>query len=136
MSGRLDVTASLNVSGPIADGMAERALDDFRRDARQAIADRGVELLKAFPMDKTGRARGGFQANLRTVTRGAAVAIPGPNIKGVVWSPWLEGTSRRNRSTKFGGYHLFRKTADQLGDEAGAIAERELQKYLPKMGGE
>ena len=129
------VTASLSISGPIADGTADRVLDEFRKDARQAIADRGVELLKAFPMDKTGRARGGFQANLKTVEKDLGTAIPGPNITGVAWTPWLEGTSQRNRSTKFKGYHLFRKVADQLGEEAGGIAQRELEKYLPEMGG-
>ncbi len=136
MSGRLDVTAFVDVSGPIFDGQAEDALKEFDRDVRQAIADRGVELLKAFPMDRSGRARGGFQALLHTVERDLGTAIPGPMHRGVAWAPWLEGTSKRNRSTRFKGYHLFRKTAEQLQDEAGAIGEEVLQKYLPKMGGE
>lgn len=136
MAGRIEVTAFVHVEGPIFDGEAEHALADYDRDVRHAIADRGVELLKAFPMDKTGRAHGGFQANLHTVDTDLGTAIPGPMIRGVTWAPWLEGNSKRNRSTSFKGYHLFRKTALQLQDEAADIGDRELQKYLPKMGGE
>lgn len=136
MAGQLTVTAYTGVTGPIADGRAGEILDRYDRDVRQAVADRGTELLRAFPMNKTGRARGGFQANLRIIDRGAALAIPGPMIKGVTWSPWLEGISKRNQGTGFKGYHLFRKTRLQLDREAGEIAGRELQKYLPQLGGE
>lgn len=135
MAGQLTVTAYTGVSGPIADGRAGEILDRYDQDVRQAIGDRGTELLRAFPMNKTGRSRGGFQANLHTVDRGAALAIPGPMIRGVTWSPWLEGISRRNQSTRFKGYHLFRRTRLELDRQAGEIADRELQKYLPQLGG-
>ena len=136
MAGELTVTAYTAVSGPIADGHAGEVLDRYAKDVRQAVADRGTELLRSFPMDKTGRARGGFQANLRIVDRGAALAIPAPMIRGVTWGPWLEGTSKRNQSTRFKGYHLFRKTRLELDRQAGPIAEQVLLKYLPQIGGE
>src|SRR6185437_13511003 len=126
MAKSLTVTAYVNSGGPIFDGRAPGILARFEADARQAIADRGVELLRAFRMDKTGRARGGFQENLHTVTRGTTVAIPGPMIQGVVWTPWLEGVSKRNQSTGFKGYHLFRSTRAQLDREAVSIADKRL----------
>ena len=136
MSGTLKVDVAVGAHGPLFDGTASHVLEEYTRDVRQAIADRGVELLRAFPMNKTGRAHGGFQANLKTVDRGSAVAIPAPMIRGVVWGPWLEGVSKRNESTKFKGYHLFRKTRLQLDREARDIAEKKLQEYLPRLGGE
>jgi hypothetical protein len=33
---------------------------------------------------------------------------------GVVYGPWLEGTSSRNQSTRFKGYGTFRKTAQYI----------------------
>lgn len=135
MSGKLTVTAYTGISGPIADGRAGEILDRYDHDVRQAIADRGVEMLRGFRMNKTGRARGGFQASLHVVDRGAALAIPGPMIRGVTWSPWLEGTSQRNQTTHFKGYHLFRRTRLELDRQAGPIADHELQKYLPQLGG-
>lgn len=135
MAKTLTVTAYINVGGPLFDGRAPEILARFETEARQAIADKGVELLKAFPMDKTGRARGGFQENLNTVTRGAAVAIPGPTVKGVTWAPWLEGVSKRNESTGFKGYKLFRTTRTQLNKQATQIAETRLPPYLAELGG-
>jgi len=136
VSGRLTVTAAVKISGPLADGTAPKVLERYAEDVTQAIADRGAELLRAFPMDKTGRSTGGFREHLHTMRRDRnTVAIPGPMIRGVVWSPWLEGTSKRNESTGFKGYHLFRKTRLQLDREAGDIAERKLQDYLPELGG-
>lgn len=135
MSGKLAVTASVGVSGPLAEGTSAEILDRYAADVRQAIGDRAVRLLGAVPMDKSGRAHGNFRAHLRAVPRGNTVAVPGPMIKGQVWSPWLEGTSKRNESTGFPGYRLFRRTRLELDRQAGPIAEDVLEKYLPQLGG-
>ena len=135
MAGKMTVNAYVNVSGPLFDGQADDAVKRFTEDVRKAIADEGARMLREFPMDKTGRARGGFQENLRVLTSGNALRIRGPLITGVAWTPWLEGTSERNRSTSFKGYHLFRKTRLELDRKSGEIAQRELEKFLPEMGG-
>jgi hypothetical protein len=137
VSGALKVTVRLDVSGPLADGTAEKLTEDWQRNTTQALADKGVELLREFPMNKTGRARGGFQESLHIVRKSAgAVRIPGPQEKGVVWASWLEGTSKRNRSTKFKGYHLFKQTRAELDDRAEEIGQQELDKLIGGMGGE
>lgn len=134
MSGSLEVTAFTTAKGPLLDHDPRRVLDEFDKDVRKAVADRGAEILKAWPFK--GARGGGFQANIHVKEEAAAARIPGPMIRGVTWAPWLEGTSQRNRSTKFPGYHLFKKTAEQIQDEAAGIADEVLQKYLPKLGGE
>lgn len=137
MAGQLKVTAYVDVSGPLGDGTADRVIQDWQQNTAQAIADEGVAQLAAFPMDRTGRAHGGFQANLHTKTRGqGSVLIPGPMIQGVTWAPWLEGKSKRNSSTKFKGYHLFAKTRLELNRQAEAIGQKELDKLMPQIGGE
>lgn len=136
MSGRLAVTASVGLTGPLAEGNPGEVLDRYAADVRQAIANRGVELLGKVPMDKSGRSKGNFRASLHTVRTDRFVRIPGPTIRGVTWAPWLEGTSRRNESTGFRGYRLYRRTRLQLDREAGGIAERELTRYLPELGGQ
>jgi hypothetical protein len=134
--GSLKIKVDCRTSGPMANGEAEKAAQDWAVNTTQAIADKGVELLRAFPMNKTGRARGGFQNALHTVRKSPTMAvIPGPQQRGVAWSPWLEGKSKRNQSAKFKGYHLFRKTRTQLNKMAPDIAQQELEKVLPRMGG-
>lgn len=135
--GALKITVDCRVEGPLANGEAEKAAQDWATSTTQAVADEGVEMLRAFPMDRTGRARGGFQQELHTVRKSPTqVNIPGPTVSGVVFAPWLEGTSSRNESTKFKGYHLFRKTRLALSKKAPGIAQRELDKVLPRMGGD
>ena len=137
MAKAVTVTAYVDVSGPLADGTADRVLGEWERNTSQALADEAIDGLRAFPMDKTGRARGGFQASLnqKRLDR-ATVRIPGPMITGVTWAPWLEGNSKRNRSTHFRGYRLFFKTAQAVSGRAQGIGERELEKLMPEIGGE
>lgn len=124
------------VHGPLWNGEAAFAVDDWLRDTRYKVADQGLQMLREFPMNRTGRARGGFQKELRVVTRGMTEVLPGPKDKGVTWAPWLEGTSKRNDSTRFKGYHLFRKTRLKMRKVANKTAQEELDKFIGRMGGE
>jgi hypothetical protein len=135
--GSLKVRVDCRVSGPLADGEADKAAQDWAKNTTQALADKGVEILRNWPMNKTGRARGAFENALKTERISPTeTRIPGPMERGVVWSPWLEGTSKRNDSTGFKGYGLFRKTRLQLQKMAPQIAQAELEKVLPRMGGD
>lgn len=133
--GTLKIEVRPEVTGPLASGEAARALSDWATATAKALGDEGARMLREFPMNKTGRARGGFQANINPVQTGPMVRIRGPMISRVTWSPWLEGTSSRNDSTRFKGYHLFRKTAQELQDKAQGIGQRELDKIMPRLGG-
>lgn len=136
MTGKqLVITASVHAAGPLFDGRAAEAVTRFTQDATKAIAERGADMLRDVPMNKSGRSRGGFKASLHVVQRGAAFAVPGPMIRGVTWAPWLEGSSKRNQGSKFRGYKLFARTAAELDGMATGIAEQELRKFLPEMGG-
>ena len=129
---------SAEVTGPLADGTAERALSNWSDAVAKRLGDEGVKLLGDFPMNKGGhsKVRGGFKKNLKVLQEGPVARIPGPMIKGVTWAPWLEGTSKRNSSTRFAGYHLFRKTAQELRKRAPEIGQQELDKIMPQLGGD
>jgi len=136
MAGSFKIEVQADVTGPIADGTADSALQEWARNTAKALGDEGVKLLREFPMNKTGRARGGFQANLKVLQNGPEARIPAPMITGVTWGPWLEGTSKRNESTRFKGYHLFRKTRQELQRRAPEIGQAELDKVMPRLGGD
>ena len=92
-------------------------------------------MLRAVPMNRSGRAQGNFQSHLHAVTKGPVATIAAPQIKGVTWGPWLEGTSKRNSSTRFKGYHLFRQTRQALQKLAPEIGQAELDKVIGRIGG-
>lgn len=135
MAGSFEVHVQVSVAGPLTDSRGEDALAEWAANTAKALADEGRDMLAAFPMNKTGRATGGFRENLHVLQQGPVARVPGPMIPGVVWSPWLEGTSQRNRSTRFKGYHLFRKTRAQLQQRAPAVGEEQLAAIMPRLGG-
>lgn len=135
--GSLKVRVDCRVSGPLADGSADKAAQEWAENTTQALADKGVEMLGAFPMDKSGRSHGSFRGALKTErVSPTQTRIPGPQERGVVWAPWLEGVSKRNEDGKFKGYHLFRKTRLELQKRAPEIAQEQLDKVIGRMGGE
>jgi hypothetical protein len=136
MAGDLKITAKVDVSGPLADGTAAKVTGKWASNTAAALGDEGLALLRAVNMDKTGRARGGFQANLKVLQKGPTAQIPGPMIRGVTWAPWLEGTSKRNSAAKFKGYKLFRKARTALNKKAPQIGQQELDKLMPELGGD
>ena len=50
--------------------------------------------------------------------------------RGIVYGPWLEGTSSRNQTTSFKGYHAFRRAADELRRKAPALVEWVARRHI------
>lgn len=130
--GSLKVNVSVSVSGALADGTAHDAVRDWIDEAKKETADFAVRQLKAVGMDKTGRATGHYQSEIRTtLLTYNDLLISDP----VIYGPWLEGTSERNQSTRFKGYRLWRQAKQAAQREAPQIAERLLPKYIERIGG-
>mgnify|MGYP001615884840 CR=1 FL=1 len=53
--------------------------------------------------------------------------------RGVVYGPWLEGVSSRNLSTKFKGYHSFRRAANGLVDKVEDLIKPHLVRLLARL---
>jgi len=53
---------------------------------------------------------------------------------GVVYGPWLEGTSTRNNA-RFPGYATFRKVSQSLEKKAKRILAKHLRHYVNRMNG-
>lgn len=52
---------------------------------------------------------------------------------GVIYGPWLEGTSSRNGRSRFKGYATFRKVSQDIENKAADQAERSLGQKLVKL---
>ena len=126
------VTARADYSGPLFSGMAPEDVRAWADGVKEDIAQEGVNELKSFVMNKTGRATGHYQSMITTTKIGYNdILIHDP----VVYGPWLEGTSERNRSTRFRGYRLWRLTKQRLEGKVKAIAERHMQALITRLGG-
>lgn len=122
---------SVEFSGPLFDGTAARLLQQGADEAEQAV---GIELRNQWRSNLAGSARqrtGFYESRVRLESsRGDTVVTD----RGVVYANWLEGTSRRNASTRFKGYRHIERAFAAVDPQAGQITERALGPFIAKMG--
>jgi len=118
-------------SGPLFDGSAEAILRHGVEQARIEFAEeakRSVELETGVFRNPTGR----YKSLIHIVQEGFTSRIlPGrlPYVR------WLEGTSRRNQTTRFKGYHVFRKAFQQVEARAESFFESALEPVIRRLNG-
>lgn len=131
-------TTRVVLSGPLFSGEAASAAADFANSLAGEVADIAKTwiMLDTERMDKSGRGGTGAAAGGVQLTGGGGrYTITGGIREGVYAWPWLEGTSKRNESTKFRGYHTFRRTRLRLRKQISPLAEMRLAAYIDRMGG-
>lgn len=52
---------------------------------------------------------------------------------GVIYGPWLEGVGSRNRTTRFKGYWIYRRTVRLLERRAKPIVEQTVQDFMSRL---
>lgn len=134
-----DFRVDIDAKGPLWNGMAERAKDDFLREtvweiAKEGRGDLGVQFIRVF-REPTGYYESQVEAVRPVMDAGSPVARVHDNS--VIYGWWLEGIGSRNYPvTRFRGYHSFRIVAQELQRKAVSIAQRVLQRrFLQRMGG-
>jgi len=146
------MSAHVTVSGPMFDGRAEAALHRGIIEARHDVASAGAKLTQAAFASSIRVNTGRHLASIRTIdeshvfeshsghrTYTMPIVVEDPATDTVVTSdnatygPWLEGTGSRNETTRFKGYHGFRKAGQELDRVADTIAERSLRPYVREM---
>lgn len=143
--------SSVRTSGPLFDGRAGIALREGIESVRHDVAKRGVELTMAAFTGSIRADRGGMQRSITTTgssrtystrsgrkTYSLPVAVDDLSETVVTtdlatYGPWLEGTSSRNETTRFPGYHGFRRAGQELDRVAGGIAGESIRPYVERM---
>lgn len=117
--------------GPLFDGRAQLAVKEWLNDAKREVAVLGLEQIQARLDRVLKHPTGRYQSSLGIETLGDMNQMITDH--GIVYGPWLEGTSRRNESTRFKGYHTFRYVFQRLRKQAAEVAQKSLEKYLGRM---
>jgi hypothetical protein len=125
------MAVTVKVRGPLFDGRAQAAIKAFLDEAKEAIADRGVNLVGDELAGSLQNPTGFYESRIRTERRADDQFV---TDSGVVYGPWLEGVSSRNQSTRFKGYRSFRQATQHLNEDAAEVAEGVLRKHLGEMG--
>jgi hypothetical protein len=120
----------IDYRGPIFDGRARLAANEGVRAAERDLAGKAVNMItdRLNVVLKTQTPVYRLQIEAKEMPNGWRV-----HDSGIVYGPWLEGTSRRNQTTRFKGYATFRRIAQQLDKRAVGIVARTVQKYVRAM---
>lgn len=129
----LDFHVLASRRGPMFNGGARRAADDFVDDWEDESAEEALGLIRDSFHMHFKQPTGYYESHVRikNANDGHPVVTDGGLIK---YGPWLEGVGSRNATTRFKGYHSFRNAARIIELRAHGIGERLLdRRYLRRM---
>jgi hypothetical protein len=108
----LSVRTRLQYNGPIFDDRGRRIFDEFRDELEEESAEFVLDHVKGTFHTHFKNPTGYYESNVRI--NAAKNEVWDGGLAGPVYGPWLEGIGSRNNTTRFRGYHAFRKAANAL----------------------
>lgn len=127
----IDYRIKIRPKGALFNGQALRAQRDYFEAAKQGIAEEGVIMVRD-DYDRHHRNPSGYAWSQVSMS-----SEPDPVVwdGGIIYGPWLEGVSSRNKTTRFKGYRTYRRMSQELNRRATRIAESILPPFLARMRG-
>ena len=127
------MSVETTMTGPLYDGKAKAAVDDFLDETTRELAELGVNEVQSRLGQVLEHPTGHYKSKIVTDRAHGDWAV---TDGGVVYGPWLEGTSSRNKSSRFKGYSVFRKTKQWLEGRVEPTADANLGRHIGQMGGD
>lgn len=122
----LDVSTTSR--GPMFDGRALRAANEYVNRLERQLAEDGLNILRG-EMHRVFRNPTGYYESRCEVVEGRKIWD-----NRVVYGPWLAGIGSRNFPvTRFKGYDHWTVTRDKLNERKRGIGERLLRRYTGRM---
>jgi len=145
MSAGADFSIDVILSGPLFGGSnvaaptlfgnpAAPIIGEFLREAERRVGEQGLANVQQ-NLDRSIRHPTPYYETQVTVQQFPPGVGTWVHDRGIIYGPWLEGTSRRNQTTRFKGYASFRRATQQLRGQATALIQYTLNHYLPRLGG-
>lgn len=117
----LRVRTGLNYDGPLFDFRARREFNRFRDELEEEAAEWTLDHIRGTFHASFKQPTGYYESNVR-IKNSSEVWDGGQ--AGPVYGPWLEGVGSRNSTTRFKGYHAFRKAANALDRRIASMGDR------------
>jgi hypothetical protein len=107
-------------------GLIKEAVETAGEDVAQEAFDEVHQRLRAVLKHPTGH----YESRVQVSNQSNTLQI---SDGGVVYGPWLEGTSSRNGSTRFKGYHTFRQVLQRMDQKAEQVADHAIAAAVKKI---
>lgn len=126
------MAVDIDMRGPLFDGRAAQEIANYCNDSREQIAEFAEEHVLTLMGAAFRHPTGYYESHI--ITERVAADSSRVHDQSIVYGPWLEGVGSRNSPvTRFPGYFHWRRTKALLAARAPEMAERLLQRYLPRM---
>jgi len=121
----------VTVSGPLFEGdNVRQVLDTFAEDTRREVGDHALSEVLAIT-DKALRHPTGYYRSKIEHDGEGHVGYGGQQT--VIYGPWLEGNSSRNKTSRFKGYRIFRKGRTRVRKTAPDMAAEIMARHIGKL---
>lgn len=132
MATAVKFATDVKIVGPWVDGVgySNPIVREFFTAAERELADVGVTEIRARIGRKAKHPTGSFAGAVVAKDRAVRVSYPQ-----VLRGPWLEGTSSRNKSTRFKGYSIFREVRDYLTAHATELTAALRERTIARLNG-
>lgn len=120
----LRIRTRTRYSGPLFDFRARRVFNDFREELEEEAAEWTLDHIKGTFHTHFKNPTGYYESNVRIRNTSSGPEVWDGGLGGPVYGPWLEGVGSRNNTTRFKGYHAFRKAASALDRRIDEMGDR------------
>jgi len=126
----MQTTVTVKIHGPLLSGSAPIILAEIADQARREVGNAALERVQWFLHAQIKHPTPYYETQIIQQQRGDVDVV---HDRGIVYGPWLEGTSSRNSTTRFKGYASFRKATQAVEKIAPAIVDRVVTKNLARL---
>jgi hypothetical protein len=124
----VDITVSFH--GPIFSGAAAAVIDDITMQAQEEVADAALQAVHSLLNRNIKHPTPYYETQIIHQRLGRVDIV---HDRGIIYGPWLEGTSSRNATTRFKGYASFRKARQEVEALTPEIVDRVVAKNIGRL---
>ena len=126
----LRIQTRINTAGALFDQRAHQIFDEYADDLEEEGAEWALSHIRATFHTSFKQPTGYYESNVEIHNTMNGQEVWDGGEAGPVYGPWLEGVGSRNSTTRFKGYHAFRKAAYALERRIEGIGERLLHRNV------
>lgn len=124
------MSTDLELKGPIAEGRGVKVVDRMCSTVEDEIGQDVYDAVRRRLSQVLVNPTGYYESRVQTERAGDSVTV---TDGGVIYGPWLEGTSSRNGRSRFKGYATFRRVTQDIEGKAGDDADRVVARDLGRL---
>jgi hypothetical protein len=127
-----DIQLDFRMAGPLLDGLAPRIVAEFSDAAQREVAAAAQAEVHLILDQNIKRPTPYYETQITTERQVADMVT---HDRGVIYGPWLEGVSERNRRTRFKGYAAFRRSAQRTQVRVPELVAVVHRRMMARLGG-